>query len=142
MAIAPTWLLIPQGPPPDPPAAAHVKVLAILDVVYGSFAVFGALALLLVFGLDAGATTARGPGWVAALIGTFGALFILYFAVVATLALTASILLLRRRRAAKGWGIAAAVVQLLNFPLGTALGVYGLVILSRAETARLLEATP
>ncbi|MCA1818555.1 MAG: hypothetical protein LC620_00630 [Halobacteriales archaeon] len=127
-----------SAPAPVNPMETHVKVIAIIDVVFGALAALGALVILAVFGAGAAATGATThSGW-AGFIAAFGVLIALFIGLFAALGLTAGILLLRRRRAGKGFGIAAAILQLFSFPIGTALGVYALVILTKRETEQVL----
>lgn len=118
--------------------AIHVKVVAIVYLVLGAFAAIGAFVVLVAFVTGAGLFADSGAGGIAGLIAGLGVFFFVIVAAFAVLYIVAGVFLLKRRRAGKGWGIAAAVASLFSFPIGTALGVYALVILTRPDTDRLL----
>jgi len=54
----------------------------------------------------------------------------------------AGIFLLRKREWARIFTLVLAFMSLLNFPLGTALGVYTIVILFKPETVQLFSTLP
>jgi hypothetical protein len=133
---ATTWQ---QPPAADNPMATHVKVVAIVYLVFGAFAAIGALLVLAGFLTGAGLFADSGAGGLAGFLAGLGLFLFVIVAAFAVLYLVAGMLLLRRRRAGKGWGIAAAIPSLLSFPIGTAIAVYALVILTRPDTERLLS---
>jgi hypothetical protein len=120
------------------PMAIHVKVIAILFLVFGGFAAIGALLVLGSFLVGAGIFAEGDAGGFAGFLAALGIFLFVVVAAFAVLYLVAGMLLLKHRRSGKGWGIAAAVPSLLSFPIGTAVGVYALVILTRPDTERLL----
>ncbi len=117
----------------------HIAVVAWLHIVLNglSLLLFGgaALALLGIGGLAA-ADAGRDFGLV---FGIFGSLATFLMAVAGVLALPGLLggigLLLRA-----GWGriivIVVSLLGLLNFPLGTAVGIYSLVVLFNDEVIR------
>ncbi len=122
----------------------HVKVVAVLDIVYGSLAAVGALAVLLVFGIGTAVTGAERdqgvPDYVPGIVASMGVFLALLLGLLALLGILAGAMLLKHRRAGKGLGIAVAILSLFSFPLGTALGIYSLVILLNRDTDVLLVA--
>lgn len=92
---------------------------------------FGGLASIIFFGLFAGAATAAAYG---PLIGytLTGWMALLLILMLPTIALGVG--LLNYRPWARSIGTVIAIVELLNFPLGTVLGVYALWVLMSAET--------
>ena len=120
------------------PMAIHVKVVAIVYLVFGALAAIGAFIVLVAFLTGAGLFADSGAGGLAGLIAGLGMFVFIIVAAFAVLYILAGTFLLKRRRVGKGWGIAAAIPSLFSFPIGTALGVYALVILTRPETDRLL----
>ncbi len=92
---------------------------------------FGGLASIIFFGLFAGAATAAAYG---PLIGytLTGWMALLLILMLPTIALGVG--LLNYRPWARSIGTVIAIVELLNFPLGTALGVYALWVLLSPET--------
>jgi len=133
-----------MSPPPAPearqgphPLATHVMVIAVLDFIYAGLAVIGGLFVLFVFGVGAmGANEgekAGAPGWVSEMVGALG--FLIFIAVVAfaLLYFFAGMMLMKRKRVGKVLGIIAAVVQLFGFPIGTAIGIYALIMLNNQQ---------
>ena len=92
---------------------------------------FGGLASIIFFGLFAGASTAAAYG---PLIGytLTGWMALLLILMLPTIALGVG--LLNYRPWARSIGTVIAIVELLNFPLGTVLGVYALWVLLSPET--------
>jgi hypothetical protein len=139
----PDAMLSPPAPSQAPtgpnPMETHVKVIGILDIVFGCLAALGALVLLLIFGIGSAVTGAnKTPAWLPGFLAGLGIVFSVFAALFAVLFILAGTKLVGHRRSGKVWGIVAACVQLLSFPLGTALGIYALVILTKRETEQLL----
>ncbi|HUR63956.1 MAG TPA: hypothetical protein VM241_05700 [Candidatus Thermoplasmatota archaeon] len=132
----PTWA---NASAPRNPMEAHVKAIAVLDIVFGCLAAVVALIFLALFGIGTAATGASGaPRWLPGFLAGLGVVFAVFVGLFAALFLVAGFQLLHRRRSGKVMGIVAACFQLISFPLGTALGIYALVILTRPETEHLL----
>ena len=124
--------------------ATHVKVIgaffAVCGVFMAAFAILlpGMLGLLAAYVGNSGDRDAQVATTVLGLTGVtlsifFGALAIPYFA--------AAWGLMKLRPWARILGIVLGVVSLLEFPFGTALGIYALVILFRKDTEALFAAT-
>ena len=116
----------------------HVKVLAVLYIVYGAFGLVMSLVMLFVFGGLTGLVglaAIEEPEALLAIpiigaIGTFISGFMLALSVPRVVA---GFGLLGRRPWARILAIVLSVLGLVNFPFGTALGAYGLwVLLSKA----------
>jgi hypothetical protein len=107
---------------------AHVKLLGLMHILIGGF---GGLASIIFFGLFAGPTTASAYG---PLIGytVTGWMVLLLVLALPTIALGMG--LLKYRRWARSIGTVIAILELLNFPLGTVLGIYTLWVLLSPET--------
>jgi predicted membrane-bound dolichyl-phosphate-mannose-protein mannosyltransferase len=121
----------------------HIKILGILNIVMGAFTALGGLAALVIMGGMAGVITASATdsdrAVAAPLIAGIG------------MAVGVFLLLLSLPSIIGGWGlikfrpwsrvlmIVLSVLHLLNLPLGTALGVYGLWVLFSEEGRRILE---
>ena len=107
----------------------HNNLLGILLLVYEGLQLAGlVLAVFIIFGAF-GFVFTQVNGADAAPIGL--AIIIVLFALAFSALLLvpgmiAAIKIRRERPDARTWGIIASVIALLNFPLGTALGVYGL----------------
>lgn len=112
----------------------HIKILGIMHIVWGAISALGGLILLIVFGGAYGIVeiVSRRESAAAmalpfiALIGGAISLLLLLLSVPSILA---GIGLLRRKSWAKVLTIVLSALHLFNFPLGTALGIYGLWVL-------------
>jgi hypothetical protein len=124
----------------------HVKVLAVLYLVLSGIGLLFALLIFFavgtaasIVGMSASPEDARIAIPILGITGT---------------ALSALLLLLSLPGLVTGWGllklrpwarilgIVLAVISLLNFPIGTAVGVYGLWVLLTKETERLFTQAP
>jgi len=121
----------------------HVKILAWLNIVFGGLGILAALAILLMFGglagvaaSDTGDPDAAGG---AAVLGIIGAIGFAFLALVSIPCVIGGVGLLKLRSWAQTLMIVMSVVSLLNFPIGTAVGIYGLWILLNKETKPLFR---
>ena len=124
----------------------HVKVLGVLYLVVSGLTLLTALFLVLAIGGVAGIVgmTAAGSEEAAVSIPILG---------IAGTALGALLLLLALPGLLAGWGLLSyrpwarilalvlSLLNLLNIPFGTALGIYGLWVLLNKDTERLFNAT-
>ena len=116
--------------------ASHIKIIAILHIVFGSLTVLAGLVLLLIFGGLASVVsgTARGDDAALALpiIGGIGSIICIVLVVMGLPGILAGIGLLQLRSWGRILGIIVSALDLLSVPFGTALGIYGLwALLSR-----------
>ena len=123
----------------------HVKVLGILYIAVSALSLLGALFLMLVFG---GAASIVGfaaePGDAAIalpVLGIAGTALISLLLVLALPGLFAGWGLLNFRPWARILGLVLSALNLINFPFGTALGIYGLWVLLNKDTERLFSQT-
>ena len=121
----------------------HVKILAWLNIVFGGLGILGALAILLMFGglagvaaSDTGDPDAAGG---AAVLGIIGAVGFAFLALLSIPCVIAGVGLLKFRSWAQTLMIVMSVLSLLNFPIGTAVGIYGLWVLLNKETKPLFR---
>jgi hypothetical protein len=126
--------------------AQHVKILGILHIVLGCLGVLGALVVLMIFGgLSALAGLSdRAPEGLPAvpILGAIGGFVFILILVISLPGLILGIGLLRFRPWARILGIVLSALDLLGFPLHTALGIYGLWVLLNRETEQLLATPP
>ena len=122
----------------------HVKVLAILYLVFAGLSVLFVLAILMItgavssiVGMAADPSDARLAIPFIRLGGTAVAVFCYVWAVPG---LVVGIGLLGRQPWARILGIVMSALSLMHIPFGTALGVYGLWILFHRDTERLFTA--
>lgn len=123
----------------------HVKVLAVVHVVLGVLGLAGALFLLLVLGGVAGIVgVAAGQypdAWIAIpILGLIATMLFFFLVVLSVPGLIAGIGLLSLRPWARMLTLVLSALNLLNVPLGTALGIYGLWVLLHKDTGALFNA--
>ena len=121
----------------------HVKILGILHIVFGALGLLAGLFVMAVFGGIAGLVGAFGNGGdsiiAIPILGGIGALVLIACLVLSLPGLIAGIGLMKYRSWARVLTIILSVLNLFNFPFGTALGVYGLWVLLSADTQRLFS---
>lgn len=120
----------------------HVKVLAVLFIVLSALGVLLALGVGAMFGVAGIATTAAEAEDAAIalpILGAIGGLVTTFLLLISIPGLIVGFGLL----ALKGWarivGIVLAAIQLINFPFGTLVGIYGLWVLLNKDTERLFN---
>ena len=104
----------------------HVKIVAILSIIFGAFMALGGLIVFATVtggGMLSDDVEAR---WITGVVGTtIGGLLI----VLSLPALIGGFGLLKHRQWARILIIIVAVLSLLNFPFGTAYGIYAIYVL-------------
>lgn len=119
----------------------HVRILAILNIVFGSLGVLIGLAFLMFFGGLAGFV-----GWVAhepdatvavPVLGLIGGVIFFLLLLISLPGILAGVGLLKYQPWARILSIILSALNLINVPIGTALGVYGLWVLLSTQTERL-----
>jgi len=115
----------------------HIKILGVLNIVWGSLGAIAGLIVLLIFGTAygiVGVITAREPNAAIALpiIAMVGGAIALFLLIVSIPSVIAGIGLYCFKSWARLLAIIVSALHLLNIPFGTALGIYGFwVLLSR-----------
>jgi hypothetical protein len=117
----------------------HVKVLGILNIVFGGLGLLGAFVLMIIFGGVAGLVGAEGDTAALPIIGLTGASLVLIAVLTSLPAVIIGFGLYRLQPWSRIAGIVISILALLAFPLGTALGIYGLWVLFSADAQRLFE---
>lgn len=121
----------------------HVKVLAVLYILMGAFGLCIALLIFFALGTVAGIVGMSAPPEDAAIavpILGLGATALGVFLLLLSLpGLIAGWGLFQLRPWARVLGIVLAAISLINFPIGTAIGVYGLWVLLTKETERMFN---
>jgi hypothetical protein len=121
----------------------HVKVLGILNIVSGVIGLCFAVVMGLVFGVGAIGASADADAAIALpIIGLTGAAMVFAIVVMSLPGIIIGWGLYKIRPWARLFGIVLAVLSLIAFPFGTALGVYGLWVLLSKEGSRLFETAP
>jgi O-antigen/teichoic acid export membrane protein len=125
----------------------HVKILGIIHIVFGCLGLLGALALAGVFafgGTMVGLAGHNDPDSLIAIsaLGVLGAGLVLLFLVLSVPGILAGWGLLNFKPWARILTIVLSALNLLNFPLGTAIGVYGLWVTLNQETEAMFRGAP
>ncbi len=125
---------------------SHIKLLAILHIVFSCLAILVGIGLFVLFGGLAALVAAneRGSDAFAGIValGGIGTFLLALLLILSLPGLIAGIGLLNMKPWAKVLGLIVSALDLLSFPFGTALGVYGLWVLVNPETDRLFNARP
>src|ERR1700744_2127297 len=121
----------------------HIKILGILNIVMGGLTALLGIAILLLAGGLAGVIAAAlrsslgdgdgGGASAAPLIATIGVGISIFLLLLAAPSVIGGFGLLHYKRWSRVWMIVVSGFHLLHVPLGTALGVYGLVVLLNQE---------
>jgi hypothetical protein len=107
----------------------HVRVVGILHIVFGAIGILGALFLIVLFGGAAGivrATADQGSQIAVPILGALGGFLGCAALVLSLPGIIAGIGVVQFREWARILMLVVSVLDLVNVPLGTALGIYGL----------------
>lgn len=121
-------------------AKEHNKLVGIFLMAHGGLQLMVMIILALVYGGLGTFFIANARRDEEAMMGVFfiaAILFILFFTLILVVPqLLGGWKMLKERPGARTWGIIASIVSCLNFPLGTAAGIYGLWFLFGDEGKR------
>lgn len=117
----------------------HINVLAILFIIYSSMTLLAGIVVLAFFLL--GGAFIQEPD-VSSLVVIVGLLLAALLFVLSAPGLIAGYGLMRYRSWSRILTMILAVINAFNVPLGTALAVYALWVLTQDEAVRILEKTP
>jgi uncharacterized membrane protein (DUF2068 family) len=124
----------------------HVKVLGVLYLAVSAFFLVGALFLILAAGGAAGIVGASAEPEDAAIaipiIGIAGTALAMFLAVFAIPGLVTGWGLLQLKPWARIVGIVLSAISLINIPIGTVVGIYGLWVLLNKDTELLFDGRP
>jgi hypothetical protein len=122
----------------------HVKVLAVINLAVGGLMLCGAVVLGLGSGVAAGIVGASANPDDAAIaipiLGIAGTALAVFLALFAIPSLITGYGLLHYKPWARIVGIILSALSLINIPIGTVIGVYGLWVLLNKDTERLFTA--
>lgn len=125
---------------------SHVKVLAILQIVYASMGLllglfvgvlFGGIATIVGFNAPIGDSAVAVP--ILAVIGGVAASIIIMLSLPR---LIAGIALLKYRNWGRILTVIVSILGIIDFPIGTALGIYGLWVMLHKDTLPLFDGMP
>jgi len=114
----------------------HVKVVAVLHIVGGVLGLIAAVAIFAIFGLAGGIVISQGEREAATIIGIVAMVIGGFLAVLAVPGIIGGCGLLAGNQWARVLVIVLGALHLVNFPLGTALGIYTLWALLRTDPQR------
>jgi hypothetical protein len=118
----------------------HVKVLGILNIVFGAVGLCVAAFLTLIFGGVAGLAGAEGDQDATLVLGVIGVMVVSLMVVTSLPSIIVGYGLYKRLAWSRIAGIVLSVLSLISIPFGTALGIYGLWVLFSKEGERVFEA--
>ena len=124
------------------PMQTHVKVLAILHIVFGALGVLIGLGIFAFFGGIAGLVQIDhdpDAAFVVPMMGAIGGFVLIVLLALSIPGIIAGVGLMSYQPWARILTIVLSVLDLMSIPFGTALGIYGLWVLLTAEGARLFE---
>jgi hypothetical protein len=124
------------------PMQTHVKVLAILHIVFGALGVLVGLGIFAFFGGIAGLVQMdHNPdaAFVVPLMGAIGGFVLIVLLVLSVPGIVAGVGLLSYQPWARILTIVLSILDLISIPFGTALGIYGLWVLFTQQGAQLFE---
>lgn len=123
----------------------HVKVLAVLYIVVSSLFVMLALLMILMFGgvsaIVGSQASAEDAAIAVPILGVTGMAIASFFLAIAIPGLITGYGLLKRASWARIVGIVLSALHLINFPIGTVLGVYGLWVLLNKDSEGLFDSS-
>ena len=120
----------------------HIKLLGVLNIVWGSMGALTGLFLLAIFGgafgivgtaLRETQTTFAWP-LIAAIGGAIAGAITIYLLILSVPSIVAGIGLINFKPWARTVGIVVSALHLIHIPFGTALGIYGLWVLVSRES--------
>lgn len=123
----------------------HVKVLGALNIAFGALGLAGALVVMLVFGISAGAVGVSADpdaAFAIPIIGITGTAVVTFMVIMSLPGIIIGVGLLRLRPWARIAGIVVSIMSLIAIPFGTLLGAYGLWVLFSKDTERLFSPAP
>lgn len=117
----------------------HIKVVAVLNIVWGIMGAVAGLMALLLFGATLGiiGTAGRhesGTAVAMPLIALVGAAIVIFLLLLSVPSIVAGAGLLKFKPWSRTLAIIVSAFHLLSIPLGTALGIYGLWVLFSPKT--------
>src|SRR6476659_460905 len=126
--------------------ATHVKVLGVVFIVLGALGILAAFVVASVFSVAGIATAAAGAGDDSAIalpiIGLAGTALSVFLVAMSVPGFVAGIGLLNFKPWARPLAIVLSALNLINLPLGTIAGAYGLYVLLSEDGARLFKPAP
>ena len=125
----------------------HVKILGVLYIVLGTMGVIAALICLMIFGGVAGflgivAQEEPDARIAVPIVGAFAVGLFLFLLVLSVPGIVAGVGVLQLRPWARIVTIILSALNLMNIPIGTLVGAYGLWVMLSADTEKLFNPPP
>ena len=125
---------------------SHVKLLGILHIIWSGLTILGGLIALVVLGGIGGfaamSDNSNDSFMALPVMGAIGGAIFLFLLLLALPGAICGWGLMHYRSWARMLGIIISVFELLSFPFGTALGIYGLWVLLNNQTEALFRMSP
>ena len=117
----------------------HVTVLGIL---YIAFSALGLLLAIIIFTAVVGGGIISGDSEVKAITGIVGPVIALFFVLLSVPGFIGGVYLLKHRPWARILVLVLGFINLIEIPIGTALGIYTIWVLFKNETIELFTTSP
>lgn len=121
----------------------HVKIVAILNIALGCLGILAGVAVLVIFGGLAGVASVsslnRDQAAAVPILGAIGIGVAVFLFVLSVPGVIGGWGLLKFKPWARILMIVISALNLLHFPIGTALGIYGLWVLLNEQTRMVFE---
>jgi hypothetical protein len=114
----------------------HVNVVAALQIGLGIFGVIAGIIALVVLNLIGEIAGDKDTGFILSLIGNIAGIVMFVLSIPG---IVAGVGLLRHREWARILVLILSAINLLNFPLGTAIGIYSIWALAQEETVAIFK---
>ena len=112
----------------------HLNLIGILWIVMGGLSLlFGLMGFILLFGISFIPDMGREAPFI---LRTVGSVAIFFFALFGIPKIVAGVALLKKKEWGRILTLIVSFISLLNIPLGTALGIYSIVILMKEESVQ------
>jgi hypothetical protein len=115
----------------------HVSVVAALQIGLGIFGMIAGIIVLVVLNLIGEISGDRDANFILSLIGNIAGIVMFLLSIPG---IVSGIGLLRHREWARILVLILSVLNLLHFPLGTAIGIYSIWALAQEETVAIFKA--
>ena len=124
----------------------HVKILGVLNIVWGAFGALGGLVILLIFGGAFGVLNAVSfqhpqAAFVPPIIAIIGGAISIFLLILSVPSIIAGVGLLYFKPWARILAIIISAIHLMSIPFGTALGIYGLWVLFSPKSQSLFPSS-
>jgi len=120
---------------------SHIKALGAIYLIWGGMGIIAGVIVLAIFVIGSGLVATEDPQ-AGLIFGTIGIIVLLIIAIVSIPNVLAGWALIKHRSWGRILTIVLSILNLFAFPLGTALGIYGLWVLLQPESVQILEGRP